>query len=95
MFAFVTIVEPQIDSLNAAGKGALKSHIFGAPKAGDRWNVPVLCDAERRLSGFQDGINCRAHCADTARHVLRTRDAARRDVRVTGRPHLLRYFGCA
>ena len=42
MFAFVTIVEPQFDSLNAARKGALKSHIFGAPKAGDRWNVPVL-----------------------------------------------------
>ncbi len=43
MFAFVTIVEPQFDSVNAARKGALKSHIFGAPKAGDRWNAPVLC----------------------------------------------------
>ena len=42
MFAFVTVVEPQFDRLNAARKGALKSHIFGAPKAGDRWNAPVL-----------------------------------------------------
>ena len=44
MFAFVPIVERPIDSLNTARKGALKSHIFGAPKAGDRWNVPVLGD---------------------------------------------------
>ncbi len=47
MFAFVTIVEPQFDSVNAARKGALKSHIFGVPKVGDRWNAPVLCQSAR------------------------------------------------
>ena len=53
MFAFVTIVEPQIDSLNTARKGALKSHIFGGPKAGDRWNVPVLWDGVAgRIAGL-------------------------------------------
>ena len=46
MFAFAMMVEPEFDSVNAARKGALKSHIFGAPKAGDRWNAPVLCAKE-------------------------------------------------
>ena len=36
-------MEPQIDRLNTASKGALKSHLFGGPKEGDRWNDPVLC----------------------------------------------------
>ncbi len=56
MFAFVTIVEPQFDSVNAVRKGALKSHIFGAPKAGDRWNAPVLCKpAQDRLDLCNSG----------------------------------------
>ena len=68
MFAFVTIVEPQIDSLNTARKGALKSHIFGAPKVGSRKRVGsviavaatagksclVLPAREKRPAQFQD-----------------------------------------
>ena len=68
MFAFVTIVEPQIDSLNTARKGALKSYIFGAPKAGDRWNVPVLCSFFLPIFCFRR-VRCR--CLDVGRTALR------------------------
>ena len=43
MFVFVTIVELQIDSLNTACEGALKSPIFGAPKDGSSMREQLLC----------------------------------------------------
>ena len=89
------ILEPQIDRLNTARKGALKSHIFGAPKVGDRWNAPVLCNMRGRevgdfvvdLRGVEED--------DEHAELIDVAPGNNHSARVTGRPHILRYFGCA
>ena len=91
--AFVTIVEPQFHSFNAAYKGASKSGIFGAPKVGSRRrNASGMRAVRGAVRKFQRMASPVGESTGDTKGGCVWQCKSGNDFRVTGRPQILSWL---